>query len=114
MDVGFGENRGIVRFLDRGLDRRGARSVTRDQVKAAADALARLEALEAALKSAQEAPHDALPISFFEMGNEDPESYSRSDDHGIKAFYPRSSYIKNVAFLIADERAFLEERGVKL
>ena len=101
----------------------------RDQLKEAADALGRLEALETARKDAERAPHSALPISFVSIGGADDDSkcgivsderaeyrterYPLLSDHGTKAYYPRERYIATIEYLIAHERTCLESLGVK-
>ena len=84
--------------------------MNRDQIKAAADALGRLEALEEALRSLDFAPHSALPISFFDKGEDDDH---QSDD-GIKAYYPREKYRAVIELLEQMERVALTRMGVSL
>lgn len=83
--------------------------MNRTDVKAAADAIGRLEALERALISVEKVPHQALPISFFDAGDSD----DHQNDHGIKAYYPREFYKGVVSGLIAQEQMTLAKFGVK-
>ena len=92
--------------------------MNRDQVKAAADALGRLEALEEAIRCADFAPHDALPVSFVSVplressdGEIDRDDW-RVQDAGIKAYYPREDYRAVLELLAQRERATLGRLGV--
>lgn len=94
--------------------------MNREQVKLAADALGRLEALEAALDALENLPHDALPISFpsatVEVGEEDAyggKSVRHIDLTGIKAFYPRTGYREVLCELIDAEEEALDQLGVE-
>jgi hypothetical protein len=84
--------------------------VNRDDVKKAADALGRLEALEEALDSIHFRPHGAFPISFFDKGEDD----DHQNDHGIKAYYPRETYERIIRALIREEQRDLRARGVEI
>lgn len=83
--------------------------MTRDDLREAADALGRLEALERALRSLGFAPHGALPVSFFDMGEDD----DHQSDHGIKVYYPRDTYTTVITMLADDERFTLKRLGVE-
>ena len=89
--------------------------MNRDDVKRAADALGRLEALEAALADADRVPHDALPISFVSVG---PGRFTSVDcdtvikDDGTKAYYPREQYVRVIRALIREEQRTLNSLDV--
>lgn len=82
--------------------------MNRDDVKKAADALGRLEALERALASLDKVPHGAMPVSFFDAGEDD----DHQNDHGIKVYYPREQYVRIVKALIREEQRTLDSLGV--
>lgn len=89
--------------------------MTRDGVKKAADALGRLESLEAALKDAEAAPHEALPISFVSVSSGrfmGQECDTIIKDDGTKAYYPRVQYIRIINALIREEQRTLSTLGV--
>lgn len=87
--------------------------MNRDDVKLAADALGRLEALERALESVTTVIHGALPISFFYGGQVDVDGRRGESDHGIKAYYPRERYEEVINDLIAWEERALLNLGVE-
>lgn len=90
--------------------------MNRADVKAAADALGRLEALEAALADADRAPHDALPISFVSVGEgrfQGVDCHEVINDSGTKAYYPKESYVWVIRLLIAHEERALKQLGVE-
>ena len=71
------------------------------QVKNAADALGRLEALEEALGQLDDLPHEALSISFYGKNSEQ-----------IHAYYPREQYRAVLNRLIGEELRALSDLGV--
>lgn len=81
--------------------------ISRVQVKAAADSLGRLEALEDAYSDASEIPHGAVPISFPSMTDGDFR------ETGTKAYYPITLYKEVLDAMITREHEILDNLGVE-
>lgn len=80
-----------------------------EQVKQAADALARYEALIAVFEDVNtKFPHGALPISFPSAGTDDDSM----DMKGAMVFYSRELFLETLTDLIECEERILNGLGV--